>query len=106
GAKRPVAVAAVGRELQELPRRGAPIELVRGQEVVVPAVPLALPGRPGGGRDGQLQLRHAGAQLPDQGSLADPRRTRYDEDLAHTRISERPRKLSRSLDAARSAKRA
>src|SRR5262249_54721724 len=46
-AKRPVLVPAVARVLQELAGLDPAIELLRGEEVIVAAVDLALPRRPG-----------------------------------------------------------
>ena len=80
-AQRPVAVAAVGGELEEVFFLDPLLEFLRGEEVVVAAVYLALARRAGGRRDRQLEVGNRLQQLPDQRSLADPRGAGDDEDL-------------------------
>ena len=75
-AQRPVAVAAVGRVLQELAVAGPAVELLAVEEVVVAAVHLALAGLPGRGRDRQLQARHPLAAARRSASPCRPPRAR------------------------------
>src|SRR5919108_2342601 len=61
--------------LEQLPRGGQPLELLVRKEVVVDPVPLPRPGRPGGRRHRQVEVRYAIEQVPDQGALAHTGRT-------------------------------
>src|SRR4051794_4032741 len=64
---------------EQLPGICQALELLLREEVVVDAVLLTGPGRPGGGRHGQLQLGDLLEQPADQGSLADTGRAGDDE---------------------------
>ena len=84
GAKRPVAIAAVGGVLEEVVRVRPAVELGAVEEVVV-ARRLSSPSRglARRRRDRELELGDALAQLADQRPLADPGRASDDEDLRH-----------------------
>jgi hypothetical protein len=67
--------------LQEVPGGHTPVELAIAEEVVVDAVLLPGAASARGRRDGQVEARLRLQQLLDQGALADPRWSRYDEEL-------------------------
>ena len=67
-AQGPVAVAAVGGELEEVLFLGALLELLRGEEVVIATVLLPLPRIARRRRDRELEVRDALQQLGDQAS--------------------------------------
>src|SRR5436190_4854782 len=83
GAQGPVAIAAVGRVLEELARMRAGIEVLTAQEVVVAAVHLTLARLPRGRRDRELEAWDPPQELGDQRPLAHPRRPGDHEDLRH-----------------------
>src|SRR5215210_635761 len=85
GTQRAVPAAGVGGVLDELARVDAALEIRVVEEVVVDAVLLARPRAARGRRDAEAELRHALAQRPDQGALADARGTGDDEDARHGR---------------------
>jgi hypothetical protein len=67
--------------LQELACRHPPVELLLGEEVVLPSLLLARALGPGSGGDGDLEVVPSGEQRADQRALAGPGRARDDEQL-------------------------
>src|SRR5215210_1763297 len=80
-----VAVARVGRVLQERVGGDPPLELLGRQEPVVAPVDLARTLRPCRGRDRKLEPRKAFAQGAYQRALPDPRRAGDDEYVIRSR---------------------
>jgi hypothetical protein len=66
--------------LEEVARLDAAAELLVGEEPVLAAVVLAGALRPGGGRDGDLELGDPLGERPDQRPLPGSRRAGDDED--------------------------